>query len=49
MPAAQLTAAGLVDLGGRWLEVDMRGQRVVLAGNELPWFRPAADLAAAPA
>ena len=26
----------------------MRGQRVVLAGNELPWFRPAADLAAAP-
>ncbi len=43
-----LTAAGLVDLGGRWIEVSVRGQRLVLAGNELPWFPPAPDLSRAP-
>ena len=39
---------GLVYLGGRWKVVDVRGQRVLLAGNELPWFKPAADLSACP-
>ncbi len=43
-----LTAAGLIDLGSRWIEVAVRGQRVVLAGNELPWFPPAPDLSRAP-
>lgn len=43
-----LGEAGLVDLGGRWMEVEIRGERVVLAGNEIPWFRPAADLHGAP-
>jgi hypothetical protein len=43
-----LTAAGLIDLGSRWIEVPIRGQRVLLAGNELPWFPPAADLSQAP-
>jgi predicted MPP superfamily phosphohydrolase len=43
-----LTAAGLIDLGSRWIEVLVRGQRVILAGNELPWFPPAADLSRAP-
>lgn len=43
-----LGEAGLVDLGGRWQEVEIRGRQVVLAGNELPWFSPAADLAQAP-
>jgi predicted MPP superfamily phosphohydrolase len=43
-----LTAAGLVDLGSRWIEVPVRGQQVVMAGNELPWFPPAADLSQAP-
>jgi len=40
---------GLIDLGSRWQELEVRGQRLILAGNELPWFPPAADLAAAPA
>jgi len=40
--------SGLVDLGGRWMEVAVRDQRVVLAGNELPWISPAADLTGAP-
>jgi hypothetical protein len=44
----ELTAAGLIDLGSRWIEVSVRGRQVVLAGNELPWFPPAADLSRAP-
>ncbi|MHC4399504.1 MAG: metallophosphoesterase [Planctomycetota bacterium] len=39
---------GWVDVGGRWIEADFRGEPVVLAGNELPWIRPAADLRDAP-
>jgi uncharacterized protein len=39
---------GLVDLGGRWIETQVRGQRLILAGNEEPWFGPAADLREAP-
>jgi hypothetical protein len=46
--AKTLADAGMVDLGGRFLEVEIRGQRVVLAGNEVPWFRPAADFRSAP-
>ena len=33
-----LADAGLVDLGGRTTEITIRGKRVVLAGNESPWF-----------
>jgi predicted MPP superfamily phosphohydrolase len=43
-----LVEHGWTDLGGRWLELAVRGEPVILAGNELPWFRPAADLASAP-
>jgi len=43
-----LTEHGLVDLGGRWIEKRIRGERLILAGNEEPWFGPAADLQAAP-
>lgn len=41
-----LTELGLVDLGGRWLKVDLRGESLLLAGNELPWISPAADMRA---
>jgi predicted MPP superfamily phosphohydrolase len=34
----------LIDLGGRWIELEHRGSTIVLAGNELPWFTPAADM-----
>jgi uncharacterized protein len=44
-----LTESGLIDLGGRWLPVEIRGQTVILAGNELPWFSPAPETTAAPA
>jgi len=43
-----LEEAGLVDLGGRWVEVEVQGERIVLAGNEVPWFRPPAELGGAP-
>ena len=43
-----LADSGLVYLGGRWLEITIRGEAVVLAGNELPWFSPAADMQDAP-
>ena len=43
-----LTTQGLVDLGRRWTQITIGGQPVILAGNELPWFSPAADLAEAP-
>jgi predicted MPP superfamily phosphohydrolase len=43
-----LTDSGLVDLGSRWVEIRVEGRPIVLAGNELPWFPPAADLTGAP-
>ncbi len=39
-----LVEAGHVDLGGLWHAIEVEGQRVLLAGNELPWFAPAADI-----
>ncbi len=43
-----LEACGMVDLGGRWVQIDIRGEPLVLAGNELPWLPPAADLTHCP-
>jgi predicted MPP superfamily phosphohydrolase len=42
-----LTECGLTDVGGRWVEIEIRGRRVILAGNESPWWPPA-DLGRAP-
>jgi uncharacterized protein len=39
---------GMVYLGGRSKVIEVRGQRVLVAGNELPWFKPAADPGAFP-
>jgi predicted MPP superfamily phosphohydrolase len=44
----ELDRAGLVHLGGRWRQVDVRGVPLIVAGNELPWFGPAADLSDCP-
>ncbi|MDY0164924.1 MAG: metallophosphoesterase [Thermoguttaceae bacterium] len=43
-----MVESGLIDLGGRWLTVEARGEQIVLAGNELPWMAPAADMRDAP-
>jgi len=39
-----LVDSGLVDLGSRWIQIEIRGEPIILAGNELPWFSPAADM-----
>ena len=39
-----LEQCGLNYLGGRYVQVEIRGVPVVLAGNELPWLVPAANL-----
>jgi hypothetical protein len=44
-----LTAAGLMDLGGRWKRLDVNGAEIILAGNELPWFAPSPDMRQCPA
>jgi len=38
-----LSAAGQIDLGGECTEIEFKGQRLRLVGNELPWFHPAGD------
>jgi predicted MPP superfamily phosphohydrolase len=43
-----LVDCGLVDLGGRWLEVSIRGHPIILAGCERPWFRATPDMSTAP-
>ena len=43
-----LQQSGLVALGGRWIRIEVRGRPVVLAGNELPWLPPAADMTDCP-
>ncbi len=39
-----LTERGLIDLGGRCMQVEVRGQPVMLAGNERPWIGAAPGL-----
>jgi predicted MPP superfamily phosphohydrolase len=41
---AEVERAGWHYLGGRWSELRLRGHSIVLAGNELPWLSPPADL-----
>jgi len=45
----EIENAGITYLGGRWTELCVRGGSVILAGNELPWTRQAADMTACPA
>ncbi len=46
---AMLADVGLVYLGGTWTQTTVRGTPIVLAGNEVPWYPPAADLSDCPA
>jgi len=43
-----LTDKGLVDLGGKWMQINIRERSIIVAGNELPWFLPAADMRECP-
>jgi predicted MPP superfamily phosphohydrolase len=44
-----LADAGLVHVGGVWRELTINDAPLVLAGNELPWYKPAAEFADFPA
>ena len=46
---AALAEAGLIHVGGTWRQVTVRDAPLILAGNELPWYKPAADLSDCPA
>ncbi len=43
-----LAGCGLIDLGGKCLGRSVRGEPVLLAGNECPWFPPAPTLPSFP-
>ena len=47
-PRRWLAEHGLIDLGGRWTTLSVADRPIVLAGNELPWYAPAADMEHAP-
>jgi predicted MPP superfamily phosphohydrolase len=44
----RLRRAGFRVLGNNWEEIEVRGERLVVVGNETPWFKPAPDLSACP-
>lgn len=44
----KLAAAGLTDLGGRWLPLEISAAEIILAGNELPWLKPAPNMKTCP-
>ena len=48
MLRSQLKDLGLYNLGGRSKWLDIKGQKILLAGNELPWIAPATDMSAIP-
>ena len=39
-----LASAGLIDLAARRVAMEVQGQRLILAGNELPWFPAGPDM-----
>ncbi len=43
-----LSEIGLSVMGGRMIQFDCQGKRIILAGNELPWIAPAAEMADCP-
>lgn len=43
-----LADAGLTNVGGSCRQVTIRSTPVILAGNELPWYKPAADVSSCP-
>jgi hypothetical protein len=43
-----LAQTDMIHLGGKWCQATVRDTPLVLAGNELPWYAPAADLTECP-
>jgi predicted MPP superfamily phosphohydrolase len=40
---------GMAYLGNSWVEIEVRGQRLIVIGNEGPWLGPPTDLSSCPA
>ena len=45
---ATMAAAGLINVGGQCRKVEVNGEPLIIAGNELPWYKPAADFSGCP-
>jgi uncharacterized protein len=45
----EIESTGIELLGGKWKQFDVRGEPLLVIGNEVPWGRPAPDLSACPA
>jgi predicted MPP superfamily phosphohydrolase len=45
---ATLADAGLIHIGHHWQQISINGTPLIIAGNELPWYKPAADLSNCP-
>jgi len=43
-----LRQCGLIDLGGQWRQMEVRGAPIILAGNERPWIGQAPDFSQCP-
>ncbi len=43
-----LEQAGLIHVGGTWRQITVDEAPLILAGNELPWYEPAADFSDCP-
>ncbi len=44
----RLGRAGMRVIGNGWTQIEVRGEPMVVIGNETPWVRPAPDLSACP-
>jgi predicted MPP superfamily phosphohydrolase len=44
----RLRKIGMQVLGNSWTEIEVRGERLVVIGQEEPWFRPGPDLSGCP-
>jgi predicted MPP superfamily phosphohydrolase len=44
----ELTRAGIQVVSNRWLKLEVRGEPLVVIGNEYPWMRPLPDLTDCP-
>jgi len=40
----QLEELGISNVGGRWLQTEVRGEPLIVIGNEMPWIGSLADL-----
>ena len=44
----RIRKVGMTMLGNRWQTLDVRGEPMIVVGNEMPWFTPMPDLSKCP-